>query len=253
MKSHRRTTGAEIRERWSEGNHQPAFGATSPRPRRTGWSFFKATSLAALGVAAFFAFSVDARAAAILEVDGSGELTGARDVDIGGDLFDVEFVDTSCSAAFDGCDASSDFAFTSESDALAAAQALLDQVFVDSTSGSFDSLAASTFGCNNATSCEAAIPFTPFVLPTSVPIALAKNCTSFFVCDGTTGKDSTFTRSISRSDDLSGDDFTVYARFEPSSVSEPLSVPEPGTLTLMGLGLVGLAAVWRRLSPSRRS
>ena len=81
-----------------------------------------------------------AASAATLTMDASGILIGATGVTVGGTLYDVVFVDTTCIAAFSGCDSNTDFTFTTESAAISAAQALLDQVFLDGASGNFDSI-----------------------------------------------------------------------------------------------------------------
>ena len=53
--------------------------------------------------------------AATLLVNGSGILLGAEGVNVGGTLYDVEFVDGTCIALFDGCDlAADDFTFTTQ-------------------------------------------------------------------------------------------------------------------------------------------
>jgi hypothetical protein len=67
--------------------------------------------------------------AATLNVVG-GQLHGAFGVDVGGTLYNVEFLDGTCIALFNGCDAVSDFTFQSSALAAAASQALLDQVFL---------------------------------------------------------------------------------------------------------------------------
>ena len=59
-------------------------------------------------------------------MNGSGILTGATGVNVNGTVYDVEFVEDSCVVAFSGC--AVQLAFSTQSDALAAAQALLDQV-----------------------------------------------------------------------------------------------------------------------------
>ena len=85
---------------------------------------------------------------AVLLVNGSGLLTGATGVNVGGTLYDVEFVDGTCIAVFDGCDDGSDFALRTLSEAEAASQALLDQVFLDVPGlGMFDSTPSLTYGC----------------------------------------------------------------------------------------------------------
>lgn len=83
--------------------------------------------------------------AATLIVDGSGQLRGAAGVDVGGTLYDVTFREGTCTALFDGCDDPSDFTFTTLTDAQAASQALLNQVFIDGPAGNFVSPSL-TFG-----------------------------------------------------------------------------------------------------------
>ncbi|MBW2667882.1 MAG: hypothetical protein JRE13_16465, partial [Deltaproteobacteria bacterium] len=82
-----------------------------------------------------------------LNVDGGGQLFGAFDVNVGGTLYDVEFVAGTCIALFDGCDDVSDFTFQTEAAAITASQALLDQVLLDSIEGNFDSQPNLTNGC----------------------------------------------------------------------------------------------------------
>lgn len=97
--------------------------------------------------------------AATLEVV-AGKLKGASGVLVSGQSYDVEFFDASCSAAFDGCDALSDFAFTTQGAATLAAQALIDQVFLDGPDGNFDSRPETVVGCDSISACAAVIPFT---------------------------------------------------------------------------------------------
>ena len=68
---------------------------------------------------------------ASLIVDGAGNLLGATNATVDGTLYDVEFVEGSCVDVFTGCDELADFDFTDAATALLAAQALLDQVWVD--------------------------------------------------------------------------------------------------------------------------
>ena len=75
---------------------------------------------------------------ASLIVDGSGNLLGATDILVVGTLYDVTFVDGSWFDLFTGCDELADFDFTDQVTAFLAAQALLDQVFIDVGSGLFD-------------------------------------------------------------------------------------------------------------------
>ena len=98
-----------------------------------------------------------AKAAMIWLWDGT-ELTGASNVDVGGTLYDVTFEDGTCIEVFSGCnDAAEDFAFTTSANAQLAAQALLDQVFLDPNSSGggapdhFDSIPDKTLGCTLST------------------------------------------------------------------------------------------------------
>ena len=77
----------------------------------------------------------------------NGILQGATGVTVGGALYDVELLNGSCPALFSGCDAASDFQFQTSGAATLAAQALLDQVFLDGPQGMFDSLPLMNSGC----------------------------------------------------------------------------------------------------------
>lgn len=94
---------------------------------------------------------------AMLVVDG-GELQGATGVDVGGTLYDVEFVEGTCVDLFDGCDDVSDFAFATVEDALLAAQALQDQVVLNIGTDNFDTVPNLTAGCSGVF-CGTAFPF----------------------------------------------------------------------------------------------
>jgi hypothetical protein len=170
--------------------------------------------------------------AATLNVDGSGQLTGATNVDVGGSLYNVTFVAGNCIANFSGCDSASDFAFNSKSAADAAAQALLDQVFI----GAFDSAPENTFGCGSpapAGGCSALVPYGFGLLPESVIATAAFNWAN---------PDFIFDAEVFRSNVYGGDgpeDTIVYAQFtavplHPSIVAQ-----------IAGLGLLVLLA-WRK-------
>jgi hypothetical protein len=170
--------------------------------------------------------------AATLNVVG-GKLLGATGVDVGGALYDVEFVDGSCIALFDGCNELSNFSFITFDDALAASNALLEQVFV----GSFDLDPTLIAGCDVTPldpNCHAITNFS--FIGQRVVGRSASN---------TPGEDSDYTHyselDIS-DDDLSSKLSFTFARWSP--------VPEPSTASLLALGLVGIAAMRRRKSPT---
>ena len=48
----------------------------------------------------------------ILQLDGTGKLTGATGIDVSGTFYDVQFVEGKCNDLFTGCDQPGDFVFT---------------------------------------------------------------------------------------------------------------------------------------------
>src|SRR5262249_52013401 len=97
--------------------------------------------------------------AATLVVSG-GRLAGARNVEVGANFYDVMFVTGYCAPNFNGCNSKHSFVFSQEG-AAKAAQALLDQVFVDGPRGPFfDTQPNRTVGCEyTLVLCRVVIPF----------------------------------------------------------------------------------------------
>jgi len=163
---------------------------------------------------------------------GSGELLEARDVNVNGTLYRVEFLEGSCFGLFSGCDQTSDFAFQTEADALAAAQALLDTVLLSLGGLNWDLEPALIRGCEDIIVCDVLIPWS-VPLP-SIGVAVARNgaisvpdaALSGFFPDGLL-----FTAAD-----------TTWAVFTPTSV---VNVSEPGTLTLLA-AVIGFAGMRRR-------
>ena len=96
--------------------------------------------------------------AVIYNLNGS-DLQGADGVIIGNMAYSVQFIDGTCANLFNGCDQLSDLDFPSVQSATAAAQALLDQVFVNGPFGSFDSQPSLTRGCELPSECNLLIPY----------------------------------------------------------------------------------------------
>jgi hypothetical protein len=200
--------------------------------------FHRRLVLSVLLLACYLVVAPRPASAAASLVNGSGILTGAAGVNVNGTLYDVEFVDDTRAAVFDGCDSVNDFAFTTLADAAAASDALGVQVFVDGPSGQFDSFPNLTFGCIDAFICNAT---TPFALTAFTPEGGIEASTfgNWSVASGLPDGSNHLT-TINFKPDTSSEPFSVYARWTPSTV------PEPATLSLLGVGLVSMAVRrWR--------
>ena len=169
----------------------------------------------------------ESKAGVILDIAGS-QLLGARNIDIGGSLFDVAFVEGSCMAIYGGCDESTDFTFASEVSANVAARALLLQVFLDTPEGLFDTEPELTFGCSSTSACEVLIPFEARTPTVYRNVRLLNRMGGL-----SNGFSPLFANpSFDTTDQID----EVFAVFTPST-----SVPEPSTLILFGMGMSGLA------------
>ena len=173
-----------------------------------------------------------ANADPILIIDVDGQLLGVTDINVRGTLYDVMFLDGTCVELFSGCDENSDFLFTrdfgfgfvSEEVTAEALQILLDQVFVDGPLGQFDTNPSLTAGCTSIGGGCGIV--SPFALRVAVPGTfngiVADN-------DVTSKSNNAYNSTISL--DLRNHDDLVYAVWTRS-----VSVPEPGTLALLGIG-----------------
>lgn len=166
--------------------------------------------------------------AATLITDSSGQLTGASGVMVNSISYEVQFGGSTCSAFFSGCDEDSDFDFSDFTLAEQAAQALLDQVFVNA----FDASPNLTLGCTNTTQCLALIPVKFNTAGTLVDGVRAWNSSAESL-------DSWARSSVNPSTDYGAQPNTTFARFRLTSAVG--AVPEPSTwmMMILGIGFVG--------------
>lgn len=192
-----------------------------------------------------------AGASVVLHVDSHGILTGASGVTVGllSGTYSVRFVDGTCATVFGACDVAH-FTFTTQAAALSAAQALLDSVLINSPAGQFDSSPNLTFGCGFPLSCSAYTPYAAQLSSAQFSYSRAFNSaieSSDQITSGFLGFASNFTASPQIVG--SARDVSVWAEWilgDFPAVADPASVPEPGTLALLGLAGAALAWTQRR-------
>lgn len=196
----------------------------------------------AMAIAASAGLMSEARAAVLL-VDDTGQLTGAEGVDVNGTLYDVTFADGTCAGLFGGCDDAGDFTFNNQADVLAAAQALLDQVFVNTVLGAFDDDPGLTNGCEGGGICFTHIPFAIPDFEANVPTAMVINAP----IEADDVASANFIPENTPTELFPQLNYALFAAAGPGGPDTPgADVPAPSALLLFAAGLAGLAAAGRR-------
>ncbi len=174
---------------------------------------------------------------AILTID-NGILMGATGVDVNGVLYDVSFIDGTCIELFDGCNENADFPFINPANLndgvllQTAMEALLDQVFIDSPLGNFNTNPALTNGCERE--CFIGTPLW-------VSIAGGLGIGSVFNAPNPNVDDVTFGGGPLNTFDTSLSVRSTYAVW-----SQPTVVPVPSAVWLFGSGMLGLIGLARK-------
>lgn len=176
---------------------------------------------------------------------------GASDVNVNGALYDVQFLDGTCENLFNGCDDNSDFTFSNPlndgTQINAAMTALLEQVFLDSPLGAFDTNPALINGCILSVQCIAQTPLFVNVAGNGLGITAAAN------------RDVVLNAQVNAADHITAGggqrsyDTTNNVQFNPAADgivyavwSDTTVVPVPPALWLFGSGLLALIGVSKR-------
>ena len=178
--------------------------------------------------------------AATLVVNGSGQLTGATDVNVSGTSYDVNFYEGTFSDVF-GSASGLDAINSTEAEAFSVA--LLAQVFVDGPQGSFDSNPMNTYGCIYDNLCWV---FTPYnVVSDTINVYMATNdeqeAPVRTTGSGDTTREWTTTTVFDSAHTGPTGSKVLWADWSVSA-----EVPIPAAAWLFGSALIGLVGIKRK-------
>ena len=186
-----------------------------------------------------------AQALPVRQINGDGKLIGARNIIVHGTMdkvYDVEFVEDTCAALFNGCDSLDDFEFNGTFGGFPnPLKDLHDQVFQDTI---YDARPELTFGCSQTFECQIFTPFFIIVVDPKPKGSIFINRTEQRGFDFFQDKFNDVAGGIDSIGDTGLSDFRVFARWTPVVTA----VPEPGTVFYVGF--VGLALLINRRNRS---
>lgn len=196
--------------------------------------------------------------AAVLTLDAGGRLIGAQGVQVEGSLYDVSFVDGTCVALFNGCDALSDFTFNTLDRAYDASAALLEQVF--NADSAIDLDPALTRGCEGAwgTNAYGVVVAACWVLTPTIFSIDGQLATTMVLNDNRDLYDqASQTRLIFGQgfDTGAGGQWArrTYAVWSAAGAATPVSAPGSAGLALSALAVMALMAPLARRAGRRTS
>ena len=166
------------------------------------------------------------------------QLVGATGIDINGDFYQVQFVDSSCILLFSNCDETTDFLFMDAQSGLDANLALLEQVLLDLPSGLFDSEPELTHGCYSNIQCSIVTPIGSVapqleVFPAVFLINKADQRSDVHTGSGSAFRASDFGLRSSNANTLT---YAIWSKEAGSGVS----VPVPASFLLYSSALVAI-------------
>jgi hypothetical protein len=173
------------------------------------------------------------KASLILDVV-NGQLIGAKNVVVDGELYDVQFVDSNCALAHGTC-SNIDFAFKNEQSAYKATLALIAQVLLDTSEGLFATDLSKIFGAPDSkhslimTAYETN-PHASFTVLAEVVYAQA-----FVDCCGYQADYMAVRSTVKGLYDWGNESKRVFA------VWSAIEVSSPTTFILLSLGIAGLS------------
>lgn len=184
---------------------------------------------AAFAVASLFTSPALATAPTLVTNSG-GQLTGIDNLLVSGTQYNVAFQQGTCTALFGGCDANSDFTFTTQTNASAATDAILAAI----AGTAFDTNNSLIAGCGDVAQCAI---FVPYSVSAGGLVSLEG------AYNNNTSADGSLAGALYANAEA-GNGAHLYALFSTTRLTA--AVPEPATWAMMLIGFCGIGVASRR-------